>query len=151
MDGRVAPETREGYKMKWSNAVAGRALFAVWFLLAPVLLTACAAKKDPGCGWINEEAVGKHAASYARSSRDGSVTGGHIRSMNTMLQELFEIGSCGGLRPKRGAKAMDVFKNAYFQFDGDDKVWLKALDVRRSGPVGENDSNYPSVIPPNYK
>ena len=143
--------------MKFSKAMAGcfqnKTILAASAVFIFAVLIGCTTKqtRDPGCGWINEEAVSKHAAAYAQSSRDGSMTGGHVRSMNTMLQELFEIGSCDGVNPERGIKAMDVFKNAYLKANGDNEAWLKALEVRRFGPVQEDDANYPSVIPPSYQ
>jgi len=123
----------------------------VFFTFAVLIGCATKQKPDPGCGWINEAAVSKNAAEYAQSSQDGSMTAGHVRSMNTILQELFEIGSCSGVVPERGIKAMDVFKSAYLKANGDNEAWLKALEVRRFGPVQEDDANYPSVIPPGYQ
>jgi hypothetical protein len=144
-------------KMKFSRVKAScfrsKMILAASVVFIFAVLIGCTTKHrlDPGCGWVNEEAVSKNAAEYAQSSRDGSMTAGHVRSMNTILQELFEIGSCGGVNPERGIKAMDVFKNAYLEANGDNEAWLKALEVRRLGPVQENDANYPSVIPPGYQ
>ena len=126
-------------------------LVTMALLISAVCVACITTKEDPGCGWINEEDVSKYAQSFAASSQDGSITGGHVRSMNTWLQELFQIGSCGGKYPERGVKAMEVFKKAYFKADGDKDVWLEALHVRRTAPVEKNDRYYPSVIPLDYR
>jgi len=132
----------------WSRSKAFMTGTALLMLGAFV---ACATTQDIGCGWIKEKEVAGYAVAFAESSQDGSITAGHIRSMNTWLQELFEIGSCDGARPERGVRAMDVFKAAYFKANGDEKVWQRALALRRSGPEEPKDVHFPSVIPPDYK
>lgn len=150
-------KTREEDEMKSLKAIfqycrnQGLKTVSILFVISSMMGCTTTRTQDPGCGWINQEDVSNYASVFALSSRDGSISGGHIRSMNTWLQEVFEIGSCGGVYPERGVKAMDVFKRAYFKAGGTDEAWLKALLLRRSGPEEPNDRHYPSVIPIDYR
>lgn len=110
-------------------------------------------RRQDQVGWIQED-LGVILANYfAKQSRKDPdrVDARVAANINQALQICFSRGSLNGEDPDGGIRAMNFFKKAYFDANGEYWTWRRAVDARRQQLFDENDPFSPSVIPEGYR
>lgn len=110
-------------------------------------------RRQDQVGWIQEDLgviLAKHFAKESRKDPD-RVDARVAANINEALQICFNRGSKNGEDRDGGVRAMNFFKKAYFDANGEYWTWRRAVDARRLQPNAENNTFYPSVIPRGYR
>lgn len=110
-------------------------------------------RRQDQVGWIQEDLgviLAKYLAKQSRKDPD-RVDARVAANINEALQICFTRGSLNGEDPDGGIRAMNFFKKAYFDADGEYWTWRRAVDARRQQLFEEYDPIFPSVIPEGYR